>query len=164
MDDETLLKEKRFGEYKRVFIDCVANALSDIIINYWEPVLIKRIIRENYFFFNIIEQNRIYDFTQNVLDYNESSGKLDLSFRVRRKTFVSRKIQEYLNSNSTIILDVHKLSFKRVYDAVEEMVDIATDEYLIDKEYRNLSNCFASLSLFRNQKRFSQCSFLEMIR
>jgi len=137
VDDEVILKENHYDKFRQIFINCVANALSDIIINYWEPILIKRIIVENYFFFNKVEQNRIYDFTRDILNYNELSGKHDISYRIKRKTLVLHKIQEYLGNSSTIILDGFiNFRLKEYIKQLEESVDVAIDEYLMDKEYR----------------------------
>ncbi|MGI5857773.1 MAG: sporulation protein YtxC [Tepidanaerobacteraceae bacterium] len=137
VDDEIILKEKYFGKLRQVFVNRVANALSDIIINHWEPVLIKRIIREDYFYFNKVEQNKIYDFTRDLLNYNELSGKHDISYQIKRKTFILHKIQEYLVNSSIIILDGFvNFRLKEYMEQLQETVDVAIDEYLMDKEYR----------------------------
>jgi putative sporulation protein YtxC len=137
VDDEVLLKENNFNESRKAYFSCVANALSDIIINYWEPKLIKRIIKDNYFYFNKAEQIKIYDFALNMLNYNELSGKHDLSYQIRRKALVLHKILEYLFKNSTIIIDGFvNFRLKDYIEQLEESVDKAIDEYLMDKEYR----------------------------
>jgi len=137
VDDEIILEENNFDRFKQRFINCIANALSDIIINYWEPVLIRRIIKENYFYFNRTEQIKIFDFASTILNYNEISGKHDISFQIRRKTFVLHKIQEFLSSNGLIILDGFvNFRLKEYIRQLEDSVDIAIDEFLIDKEYR----------------------------
>jgi len=137
IDDENLLKENYFDRLRQRFISCVANALSDIIINHWEPILIKRIIKENYFYFNRAEQSRIYDFARTILNYDGLSGKHDISFQIKRKTFVLHKIQEFLSSNGLIILDGFvNFRLKEYIMQLEDAVDVAIDEFLMDKEYR----------------------------
>ena len=137
VDDEVLLKENHFDELTKIFIDCVANALSDIIINHWEPKLLKRIIKENYFYFNKVEQKRIYEFAQDILNFNVLSGKRDVLYQIKRKAFILHKIKEYLLNNNVIILDGFvNFRLKEYMDQLEESVDKAIDEYLMDKEYR----------------------------
>jgi len=137
VDDDILLKANNFDKLKQRFISCVANALSDIIINHWEPILIRRIIKENYFYFNRTEQNKIYEFAKALLNYNEVSGKYDISFQIKRKTFVLHRIQEFLSSNSLIILDGFvNFRLKEYIMQLEDSVDLAIDEFLMDKEYR----------------------------
>jgi len=137
IDDEFLLKEDNFGKIKQKFITCIANVLSDIIINYWEPELIRRIIKENYFYFDKDEQVKIFDFAYSILNYNEMSGKHDISYQIRRKNFVLHKIQEFLSNSGLIILDGFvNFRLKEYIRQLEDSVDIAIDEFLMDKEYK----------------------------
>lgn len=137
VDDDIILKENYYDKLRKMFVNCVSNALSDVVINHWEPIIIKRIIKENYFYFNKAEQNRIYDFTRDVLNYNEISGKHDISYQIKRKTFVLHKIQEFLCNSSIIIVDGFvNFRLKGYIEQLEESVDVAIDEYLMDKEYR----------------------------
>jgi len=136
LDDEALLKENNFNKFKHRFISSIANALSDIIINYWEPELIRRIIKENYYYFNKSEQERIFDFASSILNYNEISGKQDISFQIKRKTFVLHKVQEFLSNNGLIIIDGFvNFRLKEYIRQLEDTVEIAIDEFLMDKEY-----------------------------
>ncbi|NLZ54516.1 MAG: sporulation protein [Thermoanaerobacteraceae bacterium] len=137
VDDEILLKHNSFDRLRQKFISCVANALSDIIINHWEPILIKRIIKDNYFYFNRAEQSRIYDFARAILNYDDISGKHDISFQIKRKTFVLHKIQEFISTNALIVLDGFvNFRLKEYIMQLEDSVDVAIDEFLMDKEYR----------------------------
>jgi RNA polymerase sigma factor (sigma-70 family) len=45
VSDEHLLKGN-YDDFVNILLNCVANALSDIIINYCEPILIQKIIKE----------------------------------------------------------------------------------------------------------------------
>lgn len=136
VDDDILLKGN-YEDLRKMFFHCVANALSDIIINFWEPKLIKKIIKDNYFYFDANEQNRIYEFAADILNFNETCGKQNLFYQIKRKTFVLHKIIDYLKTSSTIILDGFiNFRLKAYIDQLEEAVDKAIDEYLMDKEYR----------------------------
>jgi putative sporulation protein YtxC len=136
MDDENLLKGN-YNELRKMFFHCVANALSDIIINFWEPRIIKKIIKDNYFYFDKAEQEAIYENTEDILNFNENHGKKDFCYQIKRKTFVLHKILEYISNNNTIILDGFiKFRLKDYIDQLEEAVDKAIDEYLMEKEYK----------------------------
>lgn len=136
VDDDLLLKGN-YDDLRKMFHHYVANALSDIIINFWEPKIIKKIIKENYFYFNSDEQNKIYEFTKDILNFNETVGKQVLFYQIKRKIFVLHKILDYLNVNNTIILDGFiNFRLKDYIYQLEEAVDKAIDEYLMDKEYR----------------------------
>lgn len=136
IDDEVLIRED-FYDIRSLFYHCVANALSDIVINYWEPKLIRKIIRDNYFYFNGNEQKKIFDFTEHILNYSETFGKRQLSYRIRRKGLVLHKILAYVKCHSTIILDGFvRFRLKDYIEQLEETVDKAIDEYLMDREYK----------------------------
>lgn len=136
VNDDMLLKGN-YQDLKNMFFHCVANAVSDIVINFWEPRLIKKIIKDNYFYFNANEQNRIYEFTEDVLNFNENCGKQNLFYQIKRKTFVLHKIMDFLNTSGIIILDGFiNFRLKDYIEQLEEAVDKAIDEYLMDKEYR----------------------------
>lgn len=135
-DDSALLKGN-YKDLKTTFLQCVANALSDVIINVWESKLLKKIIKDNYFYFNISEQNMIYEFARNILNFNETYGQKSLLHKIRRKTFVLHKIIEYLNTSNVIILDGFiNFRLKDYFIQLEDAVDKAIDEYLMDKEYK----------------------------
>lgn len=136
INDEILLKGN-YEETLQMFHYRVANALSDVIINYWEPKLIKKIIRTNYFYFNRCEQKRILHFTEDVLNFTEVGEKRGIFYQIKRKTFLLHKVMDYLRNNSTIILDGFvRFRLKDYLEQLEEAVDKAIDEYLMDKEYK----------------------------
>ncbi|MCR4432046.1 MAG: putative sporulation protein YtxC [Tepidanaerobacteraceae bacterium] len=135
--DDCILLKGNYQELKSMFLHCVANAISDVIINFWESKLLKKIIKENYFYFNSNEQNRIFEFAKNILNFNETSGQKKLLYHIKRKSFVLHKIIDYLNTSSVIILDGFiNFRLKDYIAQLEEAVDKAIDEYLMDKEYR----------------------------
>ena len=137
VDDASLFCEEHYYDMHKTFNQCVANALSDIIINYWEPKIIKKIIKDNYFYFNRVEQKKIFEFTEEILNFNEIHGKKDLCYQIKRKSFVLHKILEYIGSSNTIILDGFvSFRLKDYVEQLEETVDKAIDEYLMDREYR----------------------------
>lgn len=128
---------KSSEEVIETFLYCVANALSDIIINFFEPRLIKKIIKNDYFYFDEDEQNLLYEYTLDILNFNELKGKYDLIYQIRRKSYILHKILHYLSENSTIILDGFvNFRLKEYINQLETAVDEAVDEYLTNREYQ----------------------------
>ncbi len=135
VNDEYLLKGN-YEDFVNILLNCVANALSDIIINYCEPKLIQKIIEEDYFYFSKKEQSRIYDLTQRILNFSEADGKDSIFFQIKRKDFVLHKLLEYLQENNVIVLDGFlDFRLKKYISQLENAVDDAVDEYLMEKEY-----------------------------
>jgi len=137
IEDEIILKENHYKIMRQTFVNSIANALSDIVMDYWEPILIKKIIRDNCFYFNEIEQNRIYDFTLDIANCGELNLTQDTSSKIKRKICVVHKIREYLADNNIIMLDGFiDFRLREYMEQLEELVDTAIDEYLIDREYK----------------------------
>ncbi|MGE5484914.1 MAG: putative sporulation protein YtxC [Ignavibacteriales bacterium] len=114
----------------------VANALSDVIVNDWESVLIRKIVRDNYSYFSRDEREGILEFIRKSLD-GHVAGESDLFHRVNRKSRVLSRLIDYLNKHSELILEGF-VTF-RLKDYVEELyesVSKAVDEYLLEKEYK----------------------------
>lgn len=129
--------KKSSEEVMEIFLYCIANALSDIIINFFEPKLIKKIIKNDYFYFSNDEQNLLYEYTLDILNFNELEGKYDLLCQIRRKSYVLHKILNYLSENSTIILDGFvRFRLKEYIMQLEVAVDEAVNEYLTNREYQ----------------------------
>jgi len=42
IEDEIILKENHYKIMRQTFVNSIANALSDIVMDYWEPILIKK--------------------------------------------------------------------------------------------------------------------------
>lgn len=113
----------------------VANALSDLIIDDWETLLIQRIIRQNYQYFSLEEQEAILKQVSDSL--NEDSGNRGTIWRISRKGKVLNKLLEYLNLNDVLILDGFVNFRLRDYiEELEDVVDQAVDEFLLEREYR----------------------------
>ncbi len=115
IEDEIILKENHYKNMRQIVVNSIANALSDIVMDYWEPILIKKIIR----------------------DSGELNLTQDTSSKVKRKICVVHKIQEYLSANNIIMLDGFiDFRLREYMEQLEELVDTAIDEYLIDREYK----------------------------
>lgn len=136
IDDEDILKGD-YEYFKRMFFHCIANALSDMIINILEPKLIRKVIKDYYFYFEDYDQEMVYDMALNILDCNDKDYQQGFFNQIKRKTFILHKILEYLESNNIMIIDGF-ISFrlKDYLSQLEEVVDKAVDEFLIDKEYQ----------------------------
>ncbi len=114
----------------------VANALSDVIVNDWETVLIRKIVKDNYGHFSKDEREGIMEFIRKSLD-GRVAGESDLFHRISRKSRVLSRLIDYLDKHSELVLEGF-VTF-RLKDYVEELyesVSKAVDEYLMEKEYK----------------------------
>ncbi|TYP49808.1 putative sporulation protein YtxC [Thermosediminibacter litoriperuensis] len=123
------------------FFTSIAEMLADVVIDFWEPKLLKRIMKK-FFYFDKNEQRSIYDFARRILNFSYRNDKKDSPCHLKRKTVLIHKILDYLNNcSNTIILDGFiNFRLKEYIELLEEVVDKAIDEYLMEKEYREFIN------------------------
>lgn len=122
-------------ELNRRFRLLVANAVADLIVNRWGTVFLRRLVRTHYGYFDATEQDLICSRAERML--NQGRGADALSQRLRRKGRVLARLTEYLEKSSELVVDGF-VTF-RLKDLVEEMedaLDQAVDEYLMEKEQR----------------------------
>ncbi|KJS81932.1 MAG: hypothetical protein JM58_16060 [Peptococcaceae bacterium BICA1-8] len=115
------------GEFKNL----LANIIADIIIEDWAQILIKRIIRDHYYYFNEEEKKNIREKAFELLKNDVFSYKPI----IRRNNIVHRVI-EFLERNQEIVLEGFvNFRLKDYIMEIEDIVDSAVDDFLLEKEY-----------------------------
>lgn len=148
---EVRVEETIRGDY--VFLDChlslagdvagvthgllrhhVANALSDLIVNKWEEMLIDRIVASGYDYFDTGERKVIAEHAAHRL---HSSRSRRLGLKISFKGRIFNRLSEYLEHNDEIILDGFITFRLRDYlEELEDAVERAVDDFLLEREYR----------------------------
>ena len=124
-------------DFRSIFSYYVADAISDLILGYWEGYIIKKIILESYYYLGEEERNTIFNYT---LGFTNNTGEFineDDFQRLRRKTKILNKLLEYLKHNDRIHIDGF-IRF-RLKDYTEELYDLvekAVDEFMMEREYK----------------------------
>ncbi len=114
----------------------ISNALADYIINKYEEKLIERIINCNYCYFNALEKKEVIKFAMRIIR-NEDKSFLNSLFQIRRRNIIIRKLLDYFEGSDNIILDGFvNFRLKDYIIDLEEIVDKAVDDFLMDKEYK----------------------------
>lgn len=138
-----MLRENSANEF--TFLDCyvsgaefaepavnrhVASIITDLIINKWENILLKNIIRENYYYFDEDEKGTIYDYALKKLNLNQKSKE-------NQRLLILHKLTDYLNSNNHIVIDGFiRFRLKDYVNQLYDVADQAVDDFLIDREYK----------------------------
>lgn len=134
-DDEKLLRDKSMQSYKKLMVH-VSNALADYIIKRYEEKLIGRIINTNYCYFNSAERKEILGIAVKLVR-NEDNNFFNSLFRIRRRNVIIRKLLDYFENSNDIILDGFvNFRLKDYIKDLEEIVDKAVDDFLMEREYR----------------------------
>ena len=113
------------------FYNVFSNILSSAILNFYEKNIVKQLIDSNYFYFNDIEQQQIFEIANNYL-YNS-----DLAEAQIRKGLIKDSLIEYFSNNKSAILDgLVKFRLKEYIKTIDYIVDLAVNKFVIDKEYK----------------------------
>lgn len=115
---------------------CISNALAEYIISSYEEKLIDKIIKSNYYCFNVLERKEIFNLVNNTLK-NSNKNLINSILQYRRKNIIVKKLIEYLETSNTIILEGFiNFRLKDYISDLEEIVDKAVDDFIMAKEYR----------------------------
>lgn len=128
------IKNYPISDFINIFKFCVANALWDYIQLYEEPHLIRKIIEQEYYYFDIRERIEIERNTLQIL--NEEGKLLDFNENITRKNKIISSIIAYLNNDFQLNLKGFLTFRLKDYSLeLEETVEKAVEDFLLDKEY-----------------------------
>ncbi|QNU67205.1 putative sporulation protein YtxC [Ruminiclostridium herbifermentans] len=114
----------------------VSNALAEHVIKEYEEKLLIRIINSNYGYFNANEKKDILRISQKNIR-NDDNVFFNTLFQIRRRNLIVKKFLEYFESSSSIILDGFiNFRLKEYIKELEEIIDDAVDDFLIEREYK----------------------------
>jgi len=109
----------------------LANIIAEIIIDDWAQLLVKRIIRDHYYYFSEEEKKSIKNKALELLQKDEIKY-----YPLSRKDKVIKRVLEYLERNDELVLEGFiNFRLKDYILELEEIVDAAADDFLVEKEY-----------------------------
>lgn len=127
--------QKSREELERILRCRLAKVLSDLILNHWQGLLLKDLIRENYFYFDEEEKRNILRYAKSRLG---EGGENSCSARcpgMRQK--IMGKILEFLSQHNQLVVEGFiRFRLKEYLQFLEEAVERAVDDFLLEKEYR----------------------------
>ena len=104
----------------------IIRAISDTIIEKYGSKLLHKLINQNYFYFTPTDRRIIL---KKAIDYADGGETYS--------DMVCGKLNEYLESTDRLLLDGFVNFRLRDYrDELEDTIDKAVDDFMIDKEYR----------------------------
>lgn len=129
-------EEKGLPDAGIVFRHYLANTISDLVLEWFEKPLVRKIIDQNYYYFEPYEQDQIFALAAVALESGEFEGSEAL-YRIGRKTHVLHKVLDYLEVSNNLILEGFITFRLREYiEELEEAVDHAVDDFMMDQEHR----------------------------
>lgn len=135
VNDGRFYREKSLESYK-ILKTYISNALADYIIRQYEERLINRIINTNFCYFNSAEKKEILSRALNIIK-NEDKSFINSLFQIRRRNVIIRRLLDYFDNSNSIMLDGFvNFRLKDYIRDLEEVVDKAVDDFLMDREYK----------------------------
>ena len=119
------------GNDEKLFVFKISEILTDCILKFYEKNIVKRVINCDFFYFDTIEKNVIFDNCFEILEDRETE-----EFGIRKEKILSCLI-EYISTHKFFILDGF-VNFRlfEYSSLIEDCVDIAVNKFVIDKEYK----------------------------
>ena len=144
------------GKNENLFIRKLSKVLSKFIINFFEETIIKNLIKSEYFYFDDIEQDKIFIIvTQDLYDNDES-----IFLPEERERIICNKLYKYiLSSHSLVLKGFINFRIKEYLDTLLEQVDKSVNKYIVEKEY---SEFISILKLYVNSEN-SNCNVVNLI-
>jgi len=139
-------REKHKDSY--TFVEQLSSVLAEYITTAYDGMLLNRIAKKNYGYLLPNERREIIIIAQKKL-LEGSQNFFDTVIRLRRRNLITRKLTDFLNQSNHIILEGFvTFRMKEYVKELEEVMDWAVRQYLIEKEYQEfikLLTCFVKM-------------------
>lgn len=123
------------GKNECDFLNILSSIISDCILLFFEPILLKRSINFNYFYFDDFEKKLIEETCYNYIISDEDET---LKFR---KDEIWQNVLKYISENKYMILDGFvNFRLENYLSTVEDIVDYSVNKYIVEKEYNEFIN------------------------
>ena len=117
------------------FLGFLADIITDCILFFYEPILLRRFINFQYFYFDEFEKKLI---EENCYEHIILEEETTLKYR-REEIWTC--VLQYITTNKSMILDGFvNFRLDNYYKTIEEIVDLAVNQYIIEKEYTEFIN------------------------
>lgn len=132
--DNVILHYK--GDDNSLFFDCLCNTLTKTILKFYEPLILKKELNKNFFYFSDFEKARILELyhDENIKNTEDS---LSNTFDCVYNSF-SNYIQE---GHHSLVLDGFKnFRLSNYHKIIYDMLENCVNRFLIEREYYEFIN------------------------
>ena len=118
------------GNNDSLFLSKIASILSFLVIDEWEEDLLKRLILQNYFYFDANERNKILAICFDVMA-DDFSKLFDQKFKMLYNSFY-----DFLQTHKSLVLNGFiNFRLKDYFSVLDDIVNEAVNDFVIEKEY-----------------------------
>lgn len=126
-----------YGSYIYLYTN-ISIILSELIISYYETLLSQRLIRAQYFYFNLKEREQILNITKSMLDpsFPLTSNK---ELYLKRKEKLLCTLLKHFRKTNRLEIDAFINFSSNLYTLLlEDTINTSVDLFLLDKKYFDL--------------------------
>ena len=157
--------ENKFKFYKNViihysgndvplFLSKISSILSFLVIDEIEEILLKRLVFQNYFYFDSLEKDNILDICFDIMS-DDFNSLFDKKFKILYDNFY-----KYISSNKTLILNGFiNFRLKKYLSILDEVMNEAVNSFIIEKEYLEF---ISLLKLYVNSQNYG-CEIVHIV-
>lgn len=163
--EEVCFTCKQFKHYKNIiihycgnnhplFLNKISSVLSLLVIDELEEHFLKRILLQNYFYFDCKERSQILNLCFDI-NANDFSAIFDKKFKILTNCFY-----QFLSENKSLVLNgFTNFRIKAYLDILDDIANEAVNSFIIEKEYLE----FISLLKLYINSQSSNCDIVHMI-
>lgn len=127
---------KSFENSRDMFYVYASNVIYEFISREYEIDLLEKLLREKYSYLDSSEQEEIRDRCISIILGSGMFTTEDLLVSVNRRNNILKKLDEFLQESSEIILDGFiTFRLRDINDELTEIIDKVVEEYIIEREY-----------------------------
>ncbi|MFZ5352119.1 MAG: putative sporulation protein YtxC [Bacillota bacterium] len=113
----------------------ISKMLTESIITYWEPKLLRRILRENYFYLNEKERENVFEVAKRLLQ-EEKTVLPGGFYKISRRNKIMKSILDYFSSDEVLNIDGFvKFRLSTYMKELNETLERAIELYVAEREY-----------------------------
>ena len=118
------------GKDKNDFISFLSELITEVIIEFYEEKIIKRMLNYNYFYFDDYERVKILENCFEIMESEEYEQS------TKREEMIQDEITSYVTENRAVVLDGFVyFRLKKYFSYLDEIIDTAVNKFIIEKEY-----------------------------
>ena len=115
------------GKNTDLFLTKISTLLSYVVIDFYEPTIIKNLVNTNYFYFSIEEKKQIYNLCLTNIDFSNSVSMFNI---------ISNSFYKYFSNNKYVILTGFvDFKLQNYVKDLDHIVDMCVNKFIIDREY-----------------------------
>lgn len=142
------------GNDELLFVSKIASILSFLVIDELEEDLLKRLILQNYFYFDVLERNKILATCFDIMADNFCED-FDKKYNLLYDTFY-----DYLSCHKSIVLSGFiNFRLKNYLSGLDSIVNEAVNHFVIEKEYLEFVSL---LKLYINSQNYG-CEMVHLV-